>query len=587
MTRLRIRTQLLIATWLIISGITTSLLIVIHHTIGVETQKQISEGTQRSVRAFESVQRQRELQLSRAAAMLANLPTLKALMTTGDSATIQDGSASYLKLAGSDLLALAKPDRHVVAMHLAKPNQSSGTMQRTMERSLNPSEDGSWWYDEGRLYWVFERPIIAGVGNTSQLLGILAVGYQVDSSLAEQLAVIAGNQIALETGNTVIASTLPAKDEAALQHKIRLGISSSSRLQMISLETDQYTFSSVLLRGAAPSPVRCYVLMPLGPVNNFLRRMNITIYLIGASAVILGALVFGFVARTITRPLDNLVAGVHALSTGNFTYSIIPSGSSEVTELTTAFAQMREQLRTLQHQHIETERIAALGRAASSISHDLRHYLATVVANAEFLYEADELKLKKGEIYEEIKTAVEQMTDLIDSLRELSSQRTTIFPEPGDMVQVIRHAIETIRSRPEYRAAQIDLVSRDQLQGVFDPKKLERAFFNLILNACEASDRIDSRVTMDARRTNEIFEVRVCDNGSGISSNIRDTLFDPFVSFGKPNGTGMGLAIVSKIVRDHGGSVSVESTSEAGTVMLVTLPCVSKSIFNNAKPALA
>src|ERR1700676_5795976 len=81
---------------------------------------------------------------------------------------------------------------------------------------------------------------------------------------------------------------------------------------------------------------------------------------------------------------------------------------------------MRGELLAAQKQKTETARIAALGRAASSISHDLRHYLAAVVANAEFLYEAEKLKLNRDDIYCEIKTASEQMTDLLDSLRELS-----------------------------------------------------------------------------------------------------------------------------------------------------------------------
>ena len=140
-------------------------------------------------------------------------------------------------------------------------------------------------------------------------------------------------------------------------------------------------------------------MMPLIPVNTFIKRLNYTIFLMGAAAVLFGSLLFGFVARTITRPLDNLVAGVKALAAGDFTYSITPRGSTELVELGTSFAQMRGQLLALQQQRIETERIAALARAASSISHDLRHYLAAVVANAEFLYEADELKLKKDEIY--------------------------------------------------------------------------------------------------------------------------------------------------------------------------------------------
>src|ERR1700730_18872036 len=190
MTHLRIRTQLVIVTILIISGLTGSLLLIVHHTISVETQRQISDGTETSIRAFESVQHQRELQLSRAAAMLADLPTLKAQMTTGDPLTIQDGSASYWKLAGSDLLALAKPDGRVVAMHLIQPTQKAAATQNNLERSLNQAEDASWWYDDGRLYGIFERPIIAGSGDTSRILGKLVIGYQVNTSVAEQLAIV-------------------------------------------------------------------------------------------------------------------------------------------------------------------------------------------------------------------------------------------------------------------------------------------------------------------------------------------------------------------------------------------------------------
>jgi len=301
-------------------------------------------------------------------------------------------------------------------------------------------------------------------------------------------------------------------------------------------------------------------------------------------AVLFGALLFGFVARTITRPLDNLVAGVKALAGGDFTYSITPRGSTELVELSTSFARTRGQLLTLQQQRIETERIAALARAASSISHDLRHYLATVVANAEFLYEADVLKLKKSEIYEEIKTAANQMTDLIDSLRELSYQRSAISPTLARIDQVIRRAIEAIHGRPEFRNSRVVLVTPEDLEGMFDSRKLERVFFNLILNACEATPGPDGTITVDARKEGNAFEIRVRDNGPGIPETIRDTLFDAFVSFGKTNGTGLGLAIVSKIVQDHSGTVSVEQTSESGTTVLVRLPLSGQS---NPHPAIS
>ena len=587
MTHFRLRTQLFIATLLIICGLTGALLLIIRHTVSVETDRQVRDGTEASVRAFESVQRQREQQLSRTAAMLADLPTLKAQMTTEHAPTIQDASTSWWKLSGSDLFILAMPDRRIVAFHVTKPGWPPEAAQRDLKRSVEQGEDAAWWYDNGRLYEVFLQTITAGTGSSSQELGFLAIGYQVDSTVAEHLAMEANNQIALATGNRLIASTLPPKDEAAMQRWLSEANSEANpEAYEIALETDRYAVSSVLLHGALPSPVRCYVMMPLGPVNSFMNRLNRTIFILGASAILFGALLFGFVSRTITKPLDNLVSGVRALATGNYTYSITPEGTTEVAELSRAFAKMRGELLDSQRQQIETERIAALGRAASSISHDLRHYLAAVVANAEFLYEAEELKLDRSEIYQEIKTASTQMTDLIDSLRELAHQRSAISPEPADLEQIIDRAIEAVQMRPEFRNRIITLHADRDLEGMFDPRKLERVFFNLVLNACEATLDGESQVNVEVR-SGQAFEIRVTDQGAGVPENIRGRAFDPFVSSGKPNGTGLGLAIVSKIVGDHGGSVAIERTSRTGTVMLVKLPRVANPVASHSDSAVA
>jgi signal transduction histidine kinase len=588
MTHFRLRTQLFIATLLIICALTGALLLIIRHTVSVETDRQVRDGTEASVRAFESVQRQREQQLSRTAAMLADLPTLKAQMTTEHAPTIQDASTSWWKLSGSDLFILALPDRRIVAFHVTKPGWPPEAADRDLKRSVEQGEEASWWYDNGRLYEVFLQTITAGTGPSSQELGFLVIGYQVDSTVAEHLAMEAGNQIALGTGDRLIASTLPPKDEIAMQRWLSgANPEANPGAYEIALDTDRYAVSSVLLHGALPSPVRCYVMMPLGPVNSFMNRLNRTIFILGASAILFGALLFGFVAQKITKPLDSLVSGVRALATGDYAYSITPEGATEVAELSRAFAKMRGELLDSQRQQIETERIAALGRAASSISHDLRHYLAAVVANAEFLYEAEALKLDKNEIYQEIKTASTQMTDLIDSLREVAHQGSAISPEPTDLEQIIRRAIEAVQARPEFRNRSITLHACSELEGTFDPRKLERVFFNLVLNACEATPDGESRVTVDVQTRKDSFEIRVSDQGSGVPEGIRGRVFDPFVSSGKSNGTGLGLAIVSKIVSDHGGSVTVERTSEAGTVMLVKLPRVANVVASHSDSAVA
>jgi signal transduction histidine kinase len=111
------------------------------------------------------------------------------------------------------------------------------------------------------------------------------------------------------------------------------------------------------------------------------------------------------------------------------------------------------------------------------------------------------------------------------------------------------------------------------MEGMFDPRKIERVLLNLLLNAYEATESSAHptvRLTVDA--TDKRFDIRVADNGTGVPEEIRTTLFQPFVSFGKVNGTGIGLAIVNKIVSDHGAEVTVESTGPNGTVILIRMP---------------
>jgi signal transduction histidine kinase len=579
MARLRLQTQLLISTLLILCALTGAILLIIRQTVRSEIAVQVRESTAASVREFETIQRQLQLQLSRTAAMLAEIPTLKALMTTGHAPTIQDGSVTFWKLAGSDLFLLADPGGKVVALDVTRPGVDVGGAEGHVAKALEEGQDSAWWYDGGRLYWVFLRPITSGSGVNAKHLGEVAIGYEVDSTIAEQLAVVAESKIVLTANDKIIASTFSPSEESDVQNRIlaqRIAPGSDARETL--LGNKGYQVASVALYEGSSSPVQCYVFIPLDRPMYFIRQLNRTILIVGISAVLLALLLLRFVAGTITRPLDNLVSGVRALAAGDYTYSITPRGSSEVAELGESFAKMRGELLASQRKQIETERIAALGRAAGSISHDLRHHLAALVANAEFLYEAEKLKLNRDQIYGEIQDAAEQITELLDSLRDLARERGNISPVPASIEHAMRRAIDAVLARPELRDRSVSVRVVGDMTGIFDPKKMQRAFFNLALNACEATPRGRGKITVDILSGEDSFEIRIADNGGGIPVSIRSTLFDPFVSSGKSNGTGLGLAIVSKIIHDHAGSITVERTSETGTVFLVQLPRSRQSV---------
>ena len=572
MSRLRLKTQLLISTLLIISALTGAMLLIVRHTVRAEIDDQVRDSVAASVRAFESVQNQRQDQLSRTTAMLAELPTLKALMTTNHAPTIRDGSFPFWQLAGSDLFLLANPKGEIMALHTKKSGLHGADVEQDLTRSLDGNEYAAWWYADDQLYWAFIRPITAGSGSDTKQLGALAIGYQVDSTVAEQLALVAGGKIVLVTGGKVIASTLSSREQGELQdHLGQYTALLGSGTQEVNLAAESYQVAAVSLHADPRTPVQCYVLIPLRRSMSFGGKLDRTILVLGVSALACATLLLSFVAGTITRPMDNLLAGVRALARGDYAFSITPRGSGEVVELGRAFSKMRGELLASQRRQIETEQVAALGRAATSISHDLRHSLAAVVANAEFLYEADKLKLDRDEIFEEIKIASEQMTELLDSLRELSREHRTLSLVATSLESVVRHAADAVLARPEFHNRLISIQTPPDTTGVFDSKKIERLFFNLLLNACEAtSDR--GKIHIEVKSLDNLFEVRIADDGVGIPTGISSTLFDPFISAGKSNGTGLGLAIVSKIIHDHYGSIGVEHTGETGTVFLVKFP---------------
>jgi signal transduction histidine kinase len=132
--------------------------------------------------------------------------------------------------------------------------------------------------------------------------------------------------------------------------------------------------------------------------------------------------------------------------------------------------------------------------------------------------------------------------------------------------------MHAVRLHPRHQGTLIEINSNGQVMAWFDARKLERALYNLLLNACEAAPPGEGRVQVAIARNNSAVTIDVADNGPGIAEPIREKLFHPFVSFGKENGTGLGLTVVQKIVHDHGGQVLMERTPDAQTVFRITIP---------------
>jgi signal transduction histidine kinase len=97
-------------------------------------------------------------------------------------------------------------------------------------------------------------------------------------------------------------------------------------------------------------------------------------------------------------------------------------------------------------------------------------------------------------------------------------------------------------------------------------------FYNLLVNGCQATASGSGEIDVRLREIPGGVEVTVRDNGEGIPERIRDKIFEPFVSYGKENGTGLGLTIVQKILEDHGGTIALADTIQGNTTFRITIP---------------
>ncbi len=439
-------------------------------------------------------------------------------------------------------------------------------------------ETRHWWYVEGHLYEVFLQDIYFGPASGRQVLGYLVLGYEIDDRVARDLSRVAASEVAFRYGDSIVRSTLkPAQESELLRVAPRTAAGGPPQGDQIRLGEERFLASAVDLPAPGAPALTLWVLKSFDQATAFLRSLNELLLALGLTAVLAGSLLVFLISLTFTRPLENLVAGVRALEQGDYAYPLHARGGDEVAEVTGTFDRMRTSLQKTQRELLDAERLATIGRMASSISHDLRHSLAAVVANAEFLCESSLTPGQREDLYAEIRIAVNQMTELIESLLEFSRTRESLRPTYGDVRSAVDRAVQGVKAHPEFQRIRIRISGDGSSEGWFDFKKLERALLNLLLNACEVVPPESGKIDIELKRVGESLEIRIEDNGPGIAEAVRDRLFEPFVSHGKENGTGMGLTVVQKILQDHGGDVAVEQTSASGTTFRINIPLSPKA----------
>jgi len=550
----------------VVTLIVTSLcVLIIRYRWRSQVTDNLSQELGHSVTTFQDLQAERLEALERENALLAELPTLKALMTSGDDLTIQDGAVEFWQISGTDLFALAAPRGRIIAAYANRA--TAGPTLRDGLENLLASPGKHYLIDGKSLYACSLRPLYFGSEQDGTLLGYVISGVSIERTV-RQISQPTGVEATFLSGGKIVASTLTPSLQTSLatQPSLLSGIPSAT----VKLGDAQFLFATVDLSATASAPLQLVVLKSLEPAERSIDRINRMVLSAGFLALLCGTVLMITLSRLVTRPLEELSKSVRAFGMGDLNHRIPRHGTQEVLELSSAFAAMRHEIHRANRALLESERLATIGRMASSISHDFRHYLATIYANSEFLI-ADRFSSKeRAEIFADIRAAVLGTTDMIESLLIFSRTGTGIRRTPELMATLLDRAIALVRAHPDAEGVRIEAQYGDPEETgvVVDEKQIERAIFNLLLNACQSvrasSDEALVHVTLEVREQQII--VNVIDNGAGVPEKIRKNLFEPFVSEGKQKGTGLGLTLADCVASEHGGEVTLLSSRPGETI---------------------
>jgi signal transduction histidine kinase len=597
LSKIRLRTKFLLSLLAISAGLTAATLLIVSYSVRTWVRENIRGELRNSVETYRSFEKQRVDTLTRSAELIANLPNVRALMTTEDAATIQDASTAIYGLSGSDLLVLANRAGTVHGLKTRTPGLDRGAAQDLLRTSLDRGESRDWWYGGGHLYEVWIQPIYFGAPSQNTMTGLLAVGHEIDEGAARDFGNVASSEVAFHFGDFPVASTLAAAQQAELAHQLSGSSENHSGIpREIQLGSERYVVATVSLSAVGGPAVSLSVLKSLDQATSFLNGLNHGLIALGLLSVLAGSALVFLISHTFTKPLASLVAGVRALEKGDFGYPLESSGGDEVTEVTDAFLRMRTHMEKsldergqLEERLRQAHKMEAVGRLAGGVAHDFNNLLTIIRGNSDLLIDREGSDNFHRRCVEQIQKAAGRAVSMTRQLLAFSRMQV-LQPRVIELNMIVA---EMGKMLPRLIGEHIEYVffADPHLASVkADPGQIEQVVLNLAVNARDAmpnGGQLTVRTSNVAINEVEASQrppmtpghyamLSVTDTGHGMDDATKTHIFEPFFTtkeVGK--GTGLGLATVYGVVKQSGGYIWVMSSLGKGTTFEIYLPQAS------------
>ena len=297
-------------------------------------------------------------------------------------------------------------------------------------------------------------------------------------------------------------------------------------------------------------------------------------------AVVALAFLFSLLSgRTIRRSLRQIEALTRSISEGNYHEVDEPHGTDEMGMVIQAINTMAEELKLREQEIVQSKRLASIGILVAGVAHELNNPLNNISMIAQTYGEVyDSLdKEQRIRLMNQIDNQTERLRVTIRNLLDYAKPKEQHLEEklPND---VVRKTLGLVQNMLDISAIKTRLDLADNLPSLYiDEHQIQQVLVNMELNAVHAMSSGGELVLSTRYRadTDEI-EISIRDNGNGIPQELLDHIFDPFFTTKGDSGTGLGLWVSYGIIKNHGGSIQVESTVGQGTAFTINLPTCNK-----------
>ena len=226
----------------------------------------------------------------------------------------------------------------------------------------------------------------------------------------------------------------------------------------------------------------------------------------------------------------------------------------------------------LRQEALDSERMAALGRVAAAVAHELRSPLGSVMRSAEFLARPELSELSREKLSSAIVAMARRLIDTSQELLDYSrGGQMTLHRVSRSLPVFLEEVLEVLRVDFSDRGIAVDTDWGYTGLVSIDSNRMAQVVYNIAANARDAMPD-GGQLTVTTAQVGDCVELRFIDSGPGVDPDLQERIFEPFVSHGKEAGAGLGLSIARRIVQEHGGDIGLESPGEGGATFAVRLP---------------